>query len=96
MRNGDILKRGKGRAAYDVYFTWSEEEMSETEILKARIRYAYRRRGSEDAPAVVTLLMGLGLPRKLGRRGPLVSGLLFPKRAFRLIRQTTVMRVAHI
>ena len=34
-----------------------EEEMSETEILERQgFRYAYRRRGDEDAPAVVLLM----------------------------------------
>ena len=52
-----------------------EEEMSETEILERQgFRYAYRRRGDEDAPAVV-LLMGLGLPKEAWPE-TLVSGLL--------------------
>ena len=49
--------------------------MSETEILERQgFRYAYRRRGDEDAPAVV-LLMGLGLPKEAWPE-MLVSGLL--------------------
>ena len=49
--------------------------MSETEILERQgFRYAYRRRGDEDAPAVV-LLMGLGLPKEAWPE-TLVSGLL--------------------
>ena len=52
-----------------------EEEMSETAILERQgFRYAYRRRGDEDAPAVV-LLMGLGLPKEAWPE-TLVSGLL--------------------
>lgn len=66
-----------------------EEEMSETEILERQgFRYAYRRRGDEDAPAVV-LLMGLGLPKEAWPE-TLISG-CSPK-VFRLLRQTTVMR----
>ena len=38
-----------------------EEEMSETAILERQgFRYAYRRRGDEDAPAVVLLMGHLG------------------------------------
>ena len=49
--------------------------MSETEILERQgFRYAYRRRGDEDAPAVV-LLMGLGLPKEAWPE-TLISGLL--------------------
>ena len=49
--------------------------MSETAILERQgFRYAYRRRGDEDAPAVV-LLMGLGLPKEAWPE-TLVSGLL--------------------
>lgn len=67
-----------------------EEEMSETEILERQgFRYAYRRRGDEDAPAVV-LLMGLGLPKEAWPE-TLVSGLL--AEGFQVITQTTVMRV---
>lgn len=71
LRNGVILKE----PLMMCFTCGQEEEMSETEILERQgFRYAYRRRGDEDAPAVV-LLMGLGLPKEAWPE-TLISGLL--------------------